>query len=141
MHTLGRAIAARVLALVAVVAVGCSTSTTDAPPTPVLPKVLAGFRLPASAAVKAYPPGPSVSACGFCADVGGKNDVKKLCTQSKQAWDTMVEAICSTKCAPECSADWCARLGDVTYSNASAACNDCAVAKCWPEISSCSSAQ
>lgn len=80
------------------------------------------------------------AACGFCADVAGKNDLKHLCPDSKTAWDGMVNCVCMDKCSAECGADWCARLGDVAYSDASDACNNCAISKCWAQLSACSDA-
>src|SRR5262245_10326134 len=84
--------------------------------------------------------GHPLASCVFCADVGGRNDVKKLCPASVQAWNDLVACACSTACAGPCGADWCARVNDVAYTNASDACNDCSIAACAAELSTCSSA-
>src|SRR5262249_2714831 len=94
------------------------------------------LRLPPAAA-SAHP----AASCGLCADVSGKNAIKKLCAQSAAAWDALVACACTTKCGAECGADWCARLDNVTYTNASDACNNCIVAQCYPELMACSTAQ
>ena len=81
-----------------------------------------------------------VAACGYCGVVGGRNDVKHLCSDSAAAWSEMVSCICSDGCAADCASDWCARLDDVAYADASTACNDCAITSCWSEVLSCSGA-
>lgn len=81
------------------------------------------------------------SSCTFCADVYGKNYVKKLCPDSKIAWDDMVKAICETKCKAPCTLDWCAQLDNVGYVSATGACYTCAIDYCMPEILACSAAQ
>lgn len=84
--------------------------------------------------------GHPVASCGYCADAAGKNDVKHLCAASAAAWDAMVKCICADSCAGPCGADWCARLSDVAYTNASDACEACVEAACWPELIVCGGA-
>jgi hypothetical protein len=94
-------------------------------------------------------PHPAAS-CVFCADTGGKNDVKHLCSQSAAAWKNLETCLCQTHCASVCGNDWCARLGDVNYPNASDECNACAIAPdippdagtagCYDELVGCSDA-
>jgi hypothetical protein len=85
---------------------------------------------------KAHP----LASCVFCADVGGRNDVKHLCPASAVAWDAMVACICGT-CSGACGSDWCARLADVQYTNASASCDACYLPACAAELNACSAAQ
>ena len=85
-------------------------------------------------------PHPAAS-CVHCADTSGKNDAKHLCPASADAWDALIECTCAGPCSALCGADWCARLDDPNYTNASDDCNDCAVSWCWAEILGCSSAQ
>ena len=79
--------------------------------------------------------------CVYCADVSGRPDTKHLCPASAVAWDALVACVCETSCSAPCGSDWCARLDDPHYTNASDECNGCAVAMCYPELSACSSAQ
>ena len=85
----------------------------------------------------------ALAACVFCADVMGRNDLKKLCPDSVTAWNELVGcAGCSGggACSDLCLTDWCAQLDNVAYVNASDACNNCIIAACWPELAACSSA-
>lgn len=126
-------------AFLLIAAAGCNS------PTRAEETSLAVFRLGASTKPK-----PAGSTCGFCADVGGKNDLKKLCSLSSAAWDAMAACICQKRCALECGSDWCAQLGSANYKNASDACNACATAPngdggpgsgCIDEVLACADAQ